>query len=289
MITAKDGYYQIKIPFNLKDDFKAHVPAKYRGWNQDARCWTVSREGIAIAQAFLESHFGKIEIPPLEESNAIAATIQKTFTVEYIGQCKERDGGIISALGSVHGFWSLEFPEAVLKTWFERRVSNDGVQTFYQALCVFETSTNQEIKSAYRRLSRQWHPDVCQNEEANPGETFRKMTDAYEVLRDPTKRRRYDAGLFFEREAKKITEVNSDDFRSYNYRYNHRTDKYHKVQPTHFRAPLRCGLITAEGVQRLSRFTASKILSWDDITNGDGRVMTATWNKHTESIEIKWI
>jgi hypothetical protein len=281
MITTKDGYYQIKIPYNLKDDFKARVPAKYRGWDQDARCWTVSREGIAIAQAFLESHFGKIEIPPLDESNAIAATIQKTFTAEYIGQCKERDGGIISALGCVHGFWSLEFPEEVLKVWFERRVSKDGLQTFYQTLCVFETSTDQEIKSAYRRLSRQWHPDVCQNEEANPGETFRKLTDAYEVLRDPTKRRRYDAGLFFEREAKKKPEIEP----AYSYRGRERR----KFESKYFRSPLRCGLITAEGTQRLSRFTVSKILSWDDITDGDGRVMTASWNKHTESIEIKWI
>jgi hypothetical protein len=282
MITAKDGYYQINIPYNLKDEFKARVPAKHRGWNQDARCWTVSREGIAIAQAFLESHFGKIEIPPLEESSAIAATIQKTFTVEYIGQCKERDGGIISALASVHGFWSLEFPEEVLKVWFERRVSKDGLQTFYQALCVFETSTDQEIKSAYRRLSRQWHPDVCQNEEVNPGETFRKLTDAYEVLRDSTKRRRYDAGLFFERESKRSQlEPGLDLGLSYSHR--------RALKSFHFRAPLRCGLITAEGVQRLSRFTASKIIAWDDITDGDGRVMTASWNKHTESIEIKWI
>ena len=282
MITSKDGFYFVKIPYNLKDTFKACVPAQYRGWDQDSKSWMITLSGIQRVQAFLESHIGHVEIPALEASNAIAATIQKTLTVEYIGQCKERDG-IVSALGSVRGFWSVEFPEEILKSWFERRPASDNMQTLYHVLCVFETATPDEIKSAHRRLARQWHPDVCNEPEAS--DKFRQLTDAYDVLRDPQKRKRYDAGLFFERESKKVADINSGDFRVYNYR----TGSHHQFQPAHFRSPLRCGLITAEGVQRLNRFTVSKILAWDDIADGAGRVMTASWNKHTESIEIKWL
>jgi hypothetical protein len=278
MITTKDGFYLVKIPFNLKDRFKACVPSRYRAWEPQSRSWIVTPEGIGTVQAFLESHIGHVEIPPLDATNAIAATIQKTLAVEYIGQCKERDG-IVSALGSVRGFWSVEFPEEILKSWFERKPTKDSAQTFYQTLCVFETATADEIKSAHRRLARQWHPDVCGEPEAS--DKFRELTDAYDILRDPQKRKRYDAGLFFDRESKKSKDA-----------IYHPSDLRHGMRslyPAYFRAPLRCGLITADGVQRLSRFAVSKILAWDDITDEAGRVMTASWNKFTESIEIKWL
>ena len=291
MITTKDGFYLVKVPYNLKDDFKAAVPAKYRGWDDATKSWKIAPEGIQRAHEFLCFHLGHVELPALEISNAITATVQKTFTIEYIGQCKERGAGTISALGSVRGFWCVEFPEAVLKAWFEKRAAGDDTQTYYQILCVFESATGTDIKSAHRRLARQWHPDVCGEPEA--AEKFRELTDAYEILRDPQKRKRYDAGLFFEREAKKAPEAVTS-------LYTMMTGRKSKFENKYFRAPLRCGLITAEGIQALNKFTVSAILSWDDITDGAGRVMTTSWNKHAGpidpytgnpkgEIEIRWI
>lgn len=62
---------------------------------------------------------------------------------------------------------------------------------YYQTLGIPRNSTEKDIKAAYRKLARQHHPD------ANPGsktaeDKFKELTEAYEVLKDPEKRRRYD-------------------------------------------------------------------------------------------------
>jgi molecular chaperone DnaJ len=62
---------------------------------------------------------------------------------------------------------------------------------FYEVLGVSRKASDKEIKSAYRKLARKWHPDV------NPGnaeaeERFKRISQAYEVISDAEKRAKYD-------------------------------------------------------------------------------------------------
>lgn len=66
-----------------------------------------------------------------------------------------------------------------------------NAKDYYNILGVSRTATEKEIKSAYRKLARKYHPDV------NPGDTsaeekFKEVAEAYEVLSDKEKRKKYD-------------------------------------------------------------------------------------------------
>jgi molecular chaperone DnaJ len=72
---------------------------------------------------------------------------------------------------------------AAQREWFEK--------DYYRVLGVSDTASQKDIKSAYRKLSRQYHPD------ANPGdkaaeERFKEVSAAYDVVGDPAKRKEYD-------------------------------------------------------------------------------------------------
>lgn len=61
---------------------------------------------------------------------------------------------------------------------------------YYRILGVERDASDDDIKRAYRKLARKYHPDVSNEEDA--AEKFREVNEAYEVLKDPEKRAAYD-------------------------------------------------------------------------------------------------
>lgn len=64
---------------------------------------------------------------------------------------------------------------------------------YYKIMGVSPDASDKDIKTAYRKLARKYHPDI--SKEANAEEQFKEMGEAYEVLRDPAKRAEYDQYL----------------------------------------------------------------------------------------------
>jgi len=63
---------------------------------------------------------------------------------------------------------------------------------YYKILGVDRTASPEEIKKAYRKLARGCHPDACKDD-PSAEKRFKELGEAYEVLKDPEKRSRYDA------------------------------------------------------------------------------------------------
>ncbi|PYJ94328.1 MAG: J domain-containing protein [Verrucomicrobia bacterium] len=62
---------------------------------------------------------------------------------------------------------------------------------YYETLGVPKTASDEEIRSAFRKLARKHHPDVAKDKKAAE-EKFKEINEAYEVLGDPEKRKKYD-------------------------------------------------------------------------------------------------
>jgi len=63
---------------------------------------------------------------------------------------------------------------------------------YYALLGVPKNAPEKDIKSAYRKLARKWHPDANPENQKEAEERFKEISEAYEVLGDPEKRKKYD-------------------------------------------------------------------------------------------------
>ena len=65
-------------------------------------------------------------------------------------------------------------------------------KNYYEVLGVDKSASDDEIKKAYRKLAKQWHPDANPDNKAEAEAKFKEVGEAYEVLSNPQKRKNYD-------------------------------------------------------------------------------------------------
>lgn len=78
----------------------------------------------------------------------------------------------------------------------------NSTKNYYEILGVSVDSTNAEIKSAYRKLARKYHPDINKDEDAIS--IFKNITEAYEVLSNDAERSKYNTLKGFFKSEKNI-------------------------------------------------------------------------------------
>lgn len=193
----------------------------------------------------------------------------RLFEVRYLGRAKTRMDGSQTAYGWARGSWSVAITKAALHAWFGVSSRPGEAGTLYSTLGVQPTAGADEIKKSYRRLAKQWHPDLCR--EADARSQFQAIQHAYEILSGP-KRAKYDAGLTLQASltANRGAGAAIDD--EYGYR-----------------APLRCGHIMGKGTRQGSRFIMTEILQWTDIFDARGQMLVSSWIYGEDKPSERWV
>jgi len=255
---------------SLVAELKSQIPSTERTWDPAQKCWRVTaHHAQTCADIALQCLGLTIQGPFMTATTQAAAT--RLLKLEYLGAAKDRGSGESTAYGWTDGGWNAVFPLSVLRNWFEfgdDEPKPEAAITLYGALGVGRKAEETEIKSAYRRTARTWHPDV--NPEPEAADQFRRIQFAYEVLSNPTKRARYDAGLALTALLK-----------------HERLPDFHKA--AHYRTPVRCGYVLAEGTEQLGRFVVSRILQWADIVDQQRRILVTYWPHGADTFDRKWV
>lgn len=272
-LINQDGnlYFYSDYDQALVNALKSAVPTTDRRWSKPDKAWIITPQYGAIVAALAKQYLSvDVQLPLVLNKDARQTRLLR---VEYVGRTKDRGDGNRTAFGWFDGDWNAIFPEQVLLTWFDGTEARTGqkhtcASTLYAALGIKAQVTVDEIKSAYRRMARQWHPDVCGEPDAK--ERFIEIQRAYEILSNDLLRRKYDAGLALQTSLKP-------------------SQRQRPFDTVGYRAPLRCGWILATGTNSLGRFIVERIEQWEDIIDGMGRVMVSSWPPNADKFVVSWV
>jgi len=263
---------ELHTPYNagLVAALKSIAP-EHRQWDAIAKVWRVSVSQQTMVKQIVKQFYPDAQFYALQSAPAQRET--RVLRVEYLGAPKERADSSFSSFGWCSESWSVVIPDQVLRAWFKEPEHNESqaASTLYGTLMITQQASADEVRSAYRRLARQWHPDVCS--EPNASDVFKQIAEANRILSDPLMRRKYNAGLALESSAQVKQTLRRRDLWS---------------EVSRWQLPLRCGVITCEGTQEL-KFSVSRILLWQDIIDGAGRVLVTSWPVGAETFTRKWV
>lgn len=292
-LVSKNGSIEFYSPYNenLVDAIQL-LPYQERSWDAPNKCWIVAMKHKQHLMDLCWLYFGR---PPHLQGNfnIKKKIITELFRIEYIGALKDRDGDELSALGAIRKQekskvvnnylnnvtnlwssefdWSVIFKESVLRKYFEGSPTTSvPMTTLYSVLIAKQDATQQEIKKAWRKMARRYHPDVNKDDDAQ--EMMIKINKSYGVLRNPMQRKRYDVGLKLEAEAKQQSHNNYNSL----------------LQSQYWKPPIRCGNVLCIGSYEVGRFVVDEILQWIDIVE-NGRTLVSSWDRDTNQLVRNWI
>ncbi len=273
-IVQTSNELQFFSPYDqlLVADLKMRIPYNERRWDGNSKCWIVTTNNLNTLKVLSIKYLGNepsiqgglINSQPLKPQT-------KLLNVRYIGTPKDRGNGEKSAFGHDGQNWSIVFPELVLRQWFEGE--NATVETtdltLYGVLALKQTCAGSDIKTAWRRMAKRYHPDVNKDDDAVA--MMIRINEAYEVLNNPMKRKKYDAGLVL---VSTLGQTN-----------NTRLNAFSNI----WRPPERCGFVLATGQYMLGRFVIEVIHQWEPIKDAYGRELVTSWPMGSDTYQENWV
>lgn len=259
-VTLRDGALLVKTPYDAA--FVAAlktIPSADRRFDPGEKAWLVNPRYGREIERWINAYFGETVTLPTVQAAKAQPTL-RLIEVHYLGACKDRDGQAEAYGCDADSNWTFVFPERILRAYFDGTEENTAPtqeKTLYGVLGVTRSASSDEIRTAYRRMAMQWHPDRCKEENAH--EIFLRIQEAYQILSDPNQKARYNAGLALEATLGKSQAAPSVS------------------RGGGYRAPLRCGQIMVEGVEFMGRFRVTKILAWEDVFNSRGQTLVSSW------------
>ena len=273
LVKMQDGSIAFYSSYDsgLVQALKRDISWQDRRWQADEKCWRVDPRH---AQKLIDLSRTYLGVTADVQGDLFAVSsdpVVELLKLEYLGTAKQRDSGDWSAYGWVGNGWNAVFPLKVLKSWFA--FDNDDEEcpttapTLYAVLGIKPDVPGADLKRAYRRAAKQWHPDM--NKEPDATEQFQRIQAAYDVLGNPLQRRKYDAGLAFQKTVKP-EQVSGGTYGALWY------------------PPLRCGWVMVQAKSSLGRYNVSSIMSWDDIER-NGKTMISHWPRGADHFESRWV
>ncbi|GLU22060.1 hypothetical protein SLE2022_381600 [Rubroshorea leprosula] len=129
--------------------------------------------------------------------SALPSSLRLSFPTERPSTSSHSSSSCAFINGGINLRFHKSFSYVTSSSFSSRRVTTNRLVSvlcasgdYYSTLGVAKSASNKEIKAAYRKLARQYHPDV--NKEPGATEKFKEISAAYEVLSDDKKRALYD-------------------------------------------------------------------------------------------------
>lgn len=266
-VDFRGNVLEFYSPYNqaLVEALKAAIPYTHRAFKRNPARWEITPDFADALRSVVARCAGADLQLPSSTVSGMTRTESRLLDVRYVGRIKQREDGSENAFGWSNDNWSVIFPKTVLLNWFGQMTDRpDAAGTLFGVLGITTDADEKTIRSAWKRAARSWHPDV--SKEPDAATQFQRIQHAYEVLSDPGKRAKYAAGLALAASVK-----------------DEPTQNQYEWTP-----PVRCGLIFAEGTDRLGRFIIQKILQWEDITDAAGRVLVTSWPMGATTFEEVW-
>lgn len=270
LIEQMHTYLQVSFPYvkGLNNYVKKWIPSSERRYCPITKRWFFNKFYLNNVANGIKQ-FGLF--PVIVDLGGESGNNTQEFVIEYLKITYTKKDGTFYKL-YLRNRHIANLPDYQMKQWWLDNPYNKPkplsaeASNFYKLLEVDQHCKIEEIKESYRQLAMQFHPDTSTELDAH--EIFVRLNSAYEVLTNPIKRKKYDAGITY---ARMINENGSSV-----------TSRSRFTEP-----PVKCGRVKAVGKFHLGLFVIDKVLKWQDIIK-DGKLMASHFNTVTNNYEITW-